>query len=78
VRVGTAIDNMQLVNVFPCPEGEIDGIRYLWAGRYDDMERRRTDGFVRTGEIEAYASESALDLKELLNVEEDGGLDLDF
>jgi len=75
VRVGTVIDNTELVNVFPCPAGEVDGIRYLWAGRYDDMERGRTDGFVRTGQIEAYVTESALDVKELLDVPK--ALDID-
>jgi len=75
VRVGTAIDNTQLVNIFPCPAGEIDGIRYVWAGRYDDMERRRTDGFVRTAQIEAYMTGDALDVKDILDVKEGPTLD---
>jgi hypothetical protein len=75
VRVGTVIDNAQFVNIFPCPAGDVDGIRYLWAGRYDDMERRRTDGFVRTGQIEAYLTGTGIDAKELLDVPK--ALDLD-
>ncbi|MDA1088435.1 MAG: PQQ-binding-like beta-propeller repeat protein [Verrucomicrobia bacterium] len=76
VRVGTVIDNTQLVNIFPCPEGQIDGIRYVWAGRYDDMTRNRTDGYVRTAQIEAYMSADDIDMKELLDVESDSDLNI--
>ncbi|MEI6147608.1 MAG: PQQ-binding-like beta-propeller repeat protein [bacterium] len=72
VRIGTVIDNTQLVNVFPCPEAKLDGIRYVWAGRYDDQDRKRTDGFVRTAQIEAYATDSELNVEELLDTK-DGG-----
>lgn len=77
VRIGTVLDNTQLVNIFPCPDGEIDGLRYVWAGVYDD-ERGRTDGFVRNAQIEAYMSGGAVDVKEVLDVKKDGGLDLEM
>ena len=71
-RVGMVAGNRQLVNVFACPPYDISGIRYVWAGRHDDMDLGRTDGFVRTAQIEAYASEDALDVDDLLDVKDEG------
>lgn len=59
VRVGAVHENRQLVNIFPCPPSKINGIRFVWAGANDDKEGR-TDGFVRSAQIEAYASENII------------------
>ncbi len=71
-RIGVVSENRQLVNIFPCPEYEIDSMRYVWAGRHDDMDLGRTDGFVRTAQIEAYVSGDALDLEYLMEMNEEG------
>lgn len=79
VRVGAVADNTQLVNIFPCPGYPVDGVRYVWAGRHDDVERRRTDGFVRTGQLEAYLVGGVIDIKEVLEAPPANSIDaLDF
>jgi WD40 repeat protein len=73
-RIGVMSENRQLVNIFPCPAYDIDSVRYVWAGRHDFMNLGRTDGFVRTAQIEAYVSGEALDLEYLMEVNEAGDL----
>ncbi|MBM4164330.1 MAG: hypothetical protein FJ222_07810 [Lentisphaerae bacterium] len=73
-RIGVVSENRQLVNIFPCPEYPVDSIRYVWAGRHDYLNLGRTDGFVRTAQIEAYVSGEALDLEYLMEVNEAGDL----
>ena len=50
LRIGHAIDNTQLVNLFECPPVAVDALLYFWAGRND---AGRIDGPVRMAEIEA-------------------------
>jgi outer membrane protein assembly factor BamB len=78
VRVGAVTDNSQLVNIFPCPDADIDGIRYLWAGRYDALDRPRIDAFVRTAQIEAYMPGNAIDAGDILDTKKDDGLNLEL
>ena len=76
-RIGVLTDNRQLVNIFPCPAYKIDGIRYAWAGRNDDTNGR-TDGHVRTAQIEAYAADDVKSIGEMLNItKEPDGMNLD-
>jgi hypothetical protein len=64
VPLGHVVDNTQLVNMFACPPVNVDQIRYTWAGRHDDTILGRTDGSVRTAQIEAYAVADPLDVDE--------------
>jgi outer membrane protein assembly factor BamB len=76
-RIGGVSENRQLVNIFLCPAYPIKGIRYVWGGRLDD-ELMRTDGFVRMAQFEAYATESDIDVDNLLNVKPEGALKVDM
>ena len=76
-RVGVVTGNRQLVNIFPCPTNAITGIRYVWAGRHDDVDLGRTDGFVRTGQIEAYVEDMGLDLDDIMKADKGDILKLD-
>jgi hypothetical protein len=76
-RIGVVTENRQLVNIFPCPTNTITGIRYVWAGRHDDVNLNRTDGFVRTGQIEAYVEDMGLDLDDIMKTDKGDILKLD-
>ena len=56
MRVGYVADNVDLVNVFTFPATDADQVRYFWAGRDDTT---KTDGIVRTAEIEVFSSEDS-------------------
>jgi hypothetical protein len=49
----------------------VAGIRYVWAGRHDDVNLGRTDGYVRTAQIEAYRTGESLDVEQLLDTTKD-------
>jgi len=68
--LGQVAANTQLINIFPSPSFNVDQILYVWAGRHDAVHRGRTDGAVRTAQIEAYADD-ILDLDDLLDVKDD-------
>jgi hypothetical protein len=76
-RIGVVTGNRQLVNIFPGPTNTITGIRYVWAGRHDDVDLNRTDGFARTGQIEAYVEDMGLDFDDIMKTEKDDILKLD-
>jgi hypothetical protein len=74
-RLGHVFDNTQTINIFPCPDHEISQVRYTWAGKHDAVFAGRTDGAVRTAQIEVYSSAD----EEILNSLEikDDPLELD-
>jgi WD40 repeat protein len=76
-RIGVVTGNRQLVNIFPGPTNTITGIRYVWAGRHDDVDLNRTDGFVRTGQIEAYVEDMGLDFDDIMKTDKGDILNLD-
>ncbi len=76
-RIGVVTGNRQLVSIFPGPTNTITGIRYVWAGRHDDVDLNRTDGFVRTGQIEAYVEDMGLDLDDIMKTDKGDILKLD-
>ena len=53
-RIGLRTGNVNLVNVFPCPDVPVDEVRYFAAPRND---ADTTDGLVRLAEIEAYSAD---------------------
>ena len=69
LHLGSVVDNTNLINIFECPEIEVDEILYYWAGRTDSP---RTDGPVRMAEIEAYADDISM-IEDL-----DGGADVEL
>lgn len=66
-RVGYAADNMNLVNVFTFPAIVADQLKYYWAGRNDSG---KTDGIVRTVELEVYSNENFTDILDGLEEDE--------
>jgi outer membrane protein assembly factor BamB len=62
VQLARVVDNTQLLNIFACPDFEVAQMRYTWAGRHDSVVMGRTDGFVRTAQIEAYAASDVLEV----------------
>ncbi|HUS47679.1 MAG TPA: PQQ-binding-like beta-propeller repeat protein [Phycisphaerae bacterium] len=75
-HLGHVVRNTQLINIFEGPAFAVDEIRYTWAGRHDE-DQGRTDGAVRTAQIEAYMAADALDIEDLLNRPSDDGLGLE-
>jgi hypothetical protein len=53
-RIGLRSGNVNLVNVFPCPDMPVDEVRYFAAPRND---ADTTDGLVRLAEVEAYSAD---------------------
>jgi outer membrane protein assembly factor BamB len=60
-RLGSRFDNESLVNVLAGPDGPVDELLYVWAGRDDAAT---IDGLVRPTELEIYAGD---DLETLLD-----------
>jgi len=66
-RVGYAVENRNMVNVFTFPPVETDAVRYFWAGRDFGW---LCDGIVRSAEIEVYSTED--DVLSLDSLDEQG------
>lgn len=75
-RVGYAVNNTNLINIFTFPSVKTKAINYVWAGREFTW---MTDGMIRTAEIEVYSTEEAdLGLDEAGDVEKGEGLEGDL
>ena len=74
-RVGYAVDNTDLVNVFTFPPVEADQVRYFWAGR---DYAGQTDGTVHAAEMEVYSAEEAGLNLDTLTAPADDGLKVDL
>jgi hypothetical protein len=55
-RVGYAVGNTNLVNIFTFPREEAKSLEYFWAGR---EFASATDGMIRMAELEVYSAEEA-------------------
>ena len=80
-RFGYAVNNTNLVNIFTFPAMKTKELQYFWSGR---EFTGRTDGMIRTAELEVYSTEEAgMDFDEAGDAPEEGeegadeGLDLD-
>jgi len=75
-RVGYAVDNTNLINIFTFPPVQTKAIDYVWAGREFTW---MTDGMIRTAEMEVYSTEEAdLGLDEAGDVEKGEGIEDDL
>jgi hypothetical protein len=62
VPLGRVVNNQQVINIFACPDFNIDEIRYVWAGKQDALYKHMTDGSVRIAQFEVYGAEDVSDM----------------
>jgi outer membrane protein assembly factor BamB len=62
VPLGRVINNQQAINIFACPDFNIDEILYVWAGKQDAVYKQMTDGSVRIAQFEVYGAEDVSDM----------------